>query len=155
MIKIEISGTNPLETFAQAAVYGLKLMQIPEVTEAADIVIAIENHWKSTTAAQNKAETGNPVSVPKAPAVPPECDTLIPEPESQPPAPTAEKATVAHTVPTAEEVRAKGVAAGQKHGNAAVKAILKELGVTKMSDLAESDRAVFLQKLESLGDDHA
>lgn len=155
MIKIEITGSNPLETFAQAAVYGLKLMQIPEVTEAADIVMAMESHWKNTKAADNKADMGNPISLPKAPAVPPECDTLTPEPESPPPAPTTGKAAAAPTVPTAEEVRAKGVAAGQKHGNAAVKAILKELGVAKISDLAESDRATFLQKLESLGDGNA
>lgn len=155
MIKIEITAENPLEAFAQAAVYGLKLMQIPDVTEAADIVQAMEKNWKNTKAAENKVETGNPVSTPKAPAVPPECDTLTPEPESPPPAPAAENTTATPTVPTIEEVRAKGVAAGQKYGNAAVKAILKEMGVKGMGDLPESDRAAFLQKLESLGDGNA
>lgn len=145
MIKIEINGTNPLEVFAQAAVYGLKLMQIPDVRDATDLVLAMEQHWKNT----QTPDIGIPTSNPKAPP-----KSVAPTPEPEPPAelPAEDKPASA---PTIEEVRAKGMAAGQQHGNAAVKAILKEMGVTKMSDLAESDRAAFLQKLESLGDGNA
>lgn len=155
MIKVEITGENPLEVFAQTAVYGVKLLQIPEVAEASDLVMNMEKHWKATKQAVAQPDMGNPISKPTAPTVPPECDTLIPEPENPDAAPASEKAPTAEKVPTAEEVRAKGVAAGQKHGNAAVKAILKEMGVAKMSELAEGDRAAFLQKLESLGDSNA
>lgn len=155
MIKVEITGENPLEVFAQTAVYGVKLLQIPEVAEASDLVMNMEKHWKATKQATAQPDSGNPISKPTATTVPPECDTLIPEPENPDATPASEKAPTAEKVPTAEEVRAKGVAAGQKHGNAAVKAILKEMGVAKMSELAEGDRAAFLQKLESLGDSNA
>ena len=46
MIKVEITGENPLEVFAQTAVYGVKLLQIPEVAEASDLVTNMEKHWK-------------------------------------------------------------------------------------------------------------
>lgn len=104
MIKIEITGTNPLEVFAQTTVYGMKLMQIPEVSEATDLVLAMEKNWKNTQAAQT-TDMGNPITPSKAPAAPAE-------------PPVGDKPAGA---PTMEEVRAKGVAAGQKHGNAAVK----------------------------------
>ncbi|RKJ41952.1 hypothetical protein D7X94_00275 [Acutalibacter sp. 1XD8-33] len=155
MIKVEISGENPLEVFAQAAVYGVKLLQIPEVSEASDLVLNMEKHWKATKQAAGQPDTGNSVSKPTAPTVPPECDTLIPEPEAPAADPAPEKAPSAEKIPTMEEVRAAGVAAGQKYGNPKVKAILKEMGVAKMSELAEGDRAVFLQNLESLGDGDA
>ncbi len=155
MIKVEISGENPLEVFAQAAVYGVKLLQIPEVSEASDLVLNMEKHWKATKQAAGQPDTGNSVSKPTASAVPPECDTLIPEPEAPAADPAPEKAPPAEKIPTMEEVRATGVAAGQKYGNPKVKAILKEMGVAKMSELAEGDRAAFIQKLESLGDGNA
>lgn len=152
MIKVEITGENPLEVFAQTAVYGVKLLQIPEVAEASDLVTNMEKHWKATKQAAGQPDMGKPISKPTAPTVPPECDTLPPEPEAPAADPASEKAPPAEKVPTMEEVRAAGIAAGQKHGNAKVKTILKEMGVAKMSELAEGDRATFLQKLESLGD---
>ncbi len=155
MIKVEITGENPLEVFAQAAVYGVKLLQIPEVSEASDLVLNMEKHWKATKQAAGAPDMGNPISKPTAPAVPPERDTLTPEPESPAADPAPEKAPTAEKIPTMEEVRAAGVAAGQTYGNPKVKAILKEMGVAKMSELAEGDRVAFLQKLESLGDGDA
>ena len=52
--------------------------------------------------------------------------------------------------PKLEEVRAKGLEAAKKHGQPAVKAILESFGVPSMTNLAESDRAAFLEKLEAL-----
>lgn len=155
MIKVEITGENPLEVFAQTAVYGVKLLQIPDVAEASDLVLNMEKHWKATKQAAGTPDTGIPASKPTTPAVPPECDTLPSEPEDPAADSAPEKAPPAKKAPTMEEVRAAGVAAGQKYGNPKVKAILKEMGVTKMSELAEGDRAAFLQKLESLGDGDA
>lgn len=154
MIKVEITGENPLEVFAQTAVYGVKLLQISEVREASDLVLNMEKHWKTTRQAAGSPDMGNPISKPTAPAVPPECDTLTPEP-GYPTASELEGTPPAEKIPTMEEVRAAGVAAGQKYGNPKVKAILKEMGIAKMSELAEGDRATFLQKLESLGDGDA
>ena len=141
MIKVEITGENPLEVFAQTAVYGVKLLQISEVREASDLVLNMEKHWKATKQAAGAPDMGNPISTPTAPAVPPECDTRISEPEAPAADPAPEKAPPAEKIPTMEEVRATGVAAGQKYGNPKVKAILKEMGVAKMSELAEGDRA--------------
>lgn len=157
MIKIEITADNPLEACAQAAVYGVKLLQIPDVAEATDLVINMEKNWKAKKEkeAAGTPDMGNPISKPTAPAVPPESDTPIPEPKAPAADPAPEKAPPAEKIPTMEEVRAAGVASGQKYGNPKVKAILKEMGVAKMSELAEGDRAVFLQKLESLGDGDA
>lgn len=155
MIKVEITGENPLEVFAQTAVYGVKLLQIPEVAEASDLVMNMEKHWKATKQAVAQPDMGNPISKPTAPAVPPECDTPIPEPEAPAADPAREKVPPAEKTLTYEEIRAAGIAAGQKYGNKAVKAILKEMGVNGMGELAEGDRAVFLQKLESLGDGNA
>ena len=136
MIKVEISGENPVEVFAQTAVYGVKLLQIPEVAEASDLVMNMEKHWKATKQAAGQPDIGIPASKPIAPTVPPECDTLPPEPEAPAADPVPEKTLPAEKVPTMEEVRAAGVAAGQKHGNPKVRAILKEMGVAKISELA-------------------
>lgn len=156
MIKVEITGENPLEVFAQTAVCGVNLLQIPQVAEASDLVMDMEKHWIAHNQAAGLPDMGNPISKHTAPKVPPECDTLIPEPEAPAVAdPASEKAPPAEKAPTIEEVRAAGIAAGQKHGNPKVKAILKEMGVAKMSELTEGNRAAFLQKLESLGDDNA
>ena len=157
MIKIEITADNPLEACAQAAVYGVKLLQIPDVAEATDLVINMEKHWKvkKEKEAAGTPDMGNPISKPTAPAVPPECDTPIPEPEAPAADPAREKVPPAEKTLTDEEIRAAGIAAGQKYGNKAVKAILKEMGVNGMGELAEGDRAVFLQELESLGDGNA
>ncbi|MCI9192008.1 MAG: hypothetical protein HFE92_01245 [Acutalibacter muris] len=155
MIKVEITGENPLDVFAQTAVYGLKLLQSPEVREASTLVQNMEKHWKATKQAAGAPDIGIPTSKPTTPAVPPECDTLPPEPEPPAADPAPEKAPTAEKIPTMEEVRAAGVATGQKYGNPKVKAILKEMGVAKMSELAEGDRNAFLQKLESLGDGDA
>ena len=136
------------------SVYGVKLLQISEVREASDLVLNMEKHWKATKQAAGAPDIGIPTSKPTAPAVPPECDTLTPE-SGYPTASELEGTPPADKIPTMEEVRAAGVAAGQKYGNPKVKAILKEMGVAKMSELAEGDRAAFLQKLESLGDGDA
>lgn len=155
MIKVEISGENPLEVFAQTAVYGVKLLQIPEVNEASDLVINMEKHWKATKQAAGAPNMGIPTSTPTAPAVPPACNPQAPETEPSAADPAPEKTAAAEKAPTYEEIRAAGIAAGQKHGNKVIKAILKEMGVNGMGELAEGDRAAFLRKLESLGDGDA
>lgn len=155
MVKIEFTGESPLEVFAQAAAYGVKVMQIPEVAERSAQVVNMEKHWRATKQAAGQPDTGAPVSKPAAPRVPPACDTLPPEPVAPAAGPALEKAPPAGKAPTMEEVRAAGVAAGQKYGNPKVKAILKGMGVEKMSELAGEGRAAFLQKLESLGDGNA
>ena len=56
------------------------------------------------------------------------------------------------SMPTMEQVRAKGIEAAKKYSNGAVKAILQKFGVGGMSALAEKDRAAFLAELERLGE---
>ena len=53
------------------------------------------------------------------------------------------------------ERQREGIEAAKKHGQPAVKAILKELGAENMTALPEDKRAVFLAKLEGLGDGNA
>lgn len=57
--------------------------------------------------------------------------------------------------PSLEDIRAKGIEAAKKYGQAAVKAILKEFNAENMTTLPEDKRAEFLVKLEGLGGGNA
>ena len=104
-----------------------------------------ENH----TAAPSPENPQAPADLPPEPYVgdPPHGDPEpAPEPETQgEPAPDNSAPTY-----TIEQIRERGTAAARAHGNQAVKAILKELGVGGMTALTKEQYPTFLEKLAAL-----
>lgn len=125
MLEIKITGETPLEALASLTAFGLHCLADKAVHDAANRILEAEQAKEPYV---EEPPHGEPA----------------PQPE-QPPAPADQPKP-----PTLEEVRAKGLNAARKHGQPAVKAILEGFGVTSMSNLAESDRAAFLVKLEAL-----
>lgn len=182
MVEIKITGNTPLEALASVTAFGLHCFSDPDVSAAANRILEAERAKerkeaakvsKSDTATTPTPTTGataaatelsNAASKETTPAKSDSVADLPPEPyvEDPPhgdPAPALEpKPEDQPKPPTLVEVRAKGVEAAKKYGQATVKAILDGFGVPSMTALAEGDRTAFLEKLvelEGQGDGNA
>lgn len=170
MVEIKVTGNTPLEALSSFTAFATHCMSNKDVWNAANRILEAEQHEERKKAAAQAAEKAPdfPKDYDVAPADPPgpaagetgptaapsENAAPAPAPASKPedtpaPAPSGGKA------PSLEDIRAKGIEAAKKHGQPAVKAILKELGAENMTALPEDKRAVFLAKLEGLGDGNA
>ena len=159
-MEIKVTGNTPLEALSSLTAFGLHCLSNSEVAQAANRILEAEKHEeakKKAAAAATipPADPSGPAAGETGPtAAPSENAAPAPAPASKPedtpaPAPSGGKA------PSLEDIRAKGIEAAKKHGQPAVKAILKELGAENMTALPEDKRAVFLAKLEGLGDGNA
>ena len=166
MVEIKVTGNTPLEALAHLTAFGMHCMQNKDVWNAANRILEAEQHEERKKAAAQAKEqppefpkgydvapadpsgpaagengpTAAPSEAPASPAPAPEAPKEAPAPK-----PTTGKA------PSLEAIRAKGIEAAKKYGQAAVKAILKEFNAENMTALPEDKRAEFLVKLEGLG----
>ena len=156
MVEIKVTGNTPLEALSSLTAFGLHCLSNSEVAQAANRILEAEKHEeakKKAAAAATipPADPSGPAAGETGPIVAPSEETPAPKAEDAPaPAPSG-----TDKVPTQEEVTVKGREAAKKYGSAAIKPILQEFGVARMSELAEKDRAAFLARLESLGEKDA
>lgn len=178
-IEVRITGGTPLEVLARITAWGLRASSEPRVYALASQIMALEEQLKVydkngdpvSGAAPASASSPAPASAPAdSPADPPgpaagengPSATPSEAPASTAPAPAPEapkedpapKPTTSKA-PSLEAIRAKGIEAAKKYGQAAVKAILKEFNSENMTALPEDKRAEFLVKLEGLGGGNA
>lgn len=165
-ITITVTGDTPLEALAALTAFGIRCMSNKDVSAAANRIYEAEMHKEAKLAASQAAEqparegTPEPVSdTPREPYVEeppfeagPDINRVTGDPA---PEPEPEQKPKPAKVPKLEEVRAAGIDAAKKYGQAKVKAILEKFGVPNMTSLAEQDRAAFLEALEGLGEDNA
>ena len=175
MVEIKVTGNTPLEALSSLTAFATHCMSNKDVWNAANRILEAERHEeRKKAAAQAAAQAAKqPPEFPKDYDVAPE-DPSGPvagetgpsaaptEKAANPPAPAPDKPQEAPApkpatskVPSLEDIRAKGIEAAKKHGQPAIKAILKELGAENMTNLPEDKRAVFLEKLEGLGESNA
>lgn len=154
MVEIKVTGNTPLEALSSLTAFATHCMSNKDVWNAANRILEAEQHEERKKAAAQAAE--------KAPDFPKDYDVAPADPpgpaagETGPTAAPSENAAPAPAPASKpEDIRAKGIEAAKKHGQPAVKAILKELGAENMTALPEDKRAVFLAKLEGLGDGNA
>lgn len=171
MIEIKISGDTPLEALASLSAFGLHCLADKDVSAAANRILEAERAKERKEAAKvSKSDTAAPANTTAmadlpadepAPANPQASADLPPEPyvEEPPhgepvpePDPVPESEAQGEPAPTytIEQIREKGTAAARAHGNPAVKAILKELGVPGMTALKKEQYPAFLEKLAAL-----
>lgn len=163
MVKISVTGNTPLEALSSLTAFGMHCMQNADVYAAANRILEAEKHEEKKLAAQAPAaqpQNGATQPPQAAPVQEPISDTPqpAPAPTAAPgPADGANGQTPApgDTVPTVEQVRAKGIEASRKYGKEAVVAILQKYGASGMSAISEKDRAAFLADLEGLGEGNA
>ena len=165
-MEIKVTGNTPLEALAHLTAFGMHCMQNKDVWNAANRILEAEQHEERKKAAAQAKE--QPPEFPKGydvapadpsgPAAGENGPTAAPSeaPASPAPAPEAPKEDPAPKpttgkAPSLEAIRAKGIEAAKKYGQAAVKAILKEFNAENMTALPEDKRAEFLVKLEGLG----
>ena len=170
MVEIKVTGNTPLEALAHLTAFGMHCMQNKDVWNAANRILEAEQHEERKKAAAQAKE--QPPEFPKGydvapadpsgPAAGENGPTAAPSeaPASPAPAPEAPKEDPAPKpttgkAPSLEAIRAKGIEAAKKYGQAAVKAILKEFNAENMTALPEDKRAEFLVKLEGLGGGNA
>ena len=182
-MEIKVTGNTPLEALSSLVAFGMHCMKDNGVSSAACRILEAEKHQEQKlaaaqaqeTAAQahNEANTPAPASAPASapadsPADPPgpaagetgptaapsEGTTAAPAQAPAPEEAPAPKPTTGKP-PSLEDIRAKGIEAAKKYGQAAVKAILKEFNSENMTALPEDKRAEFLVKLEGLGGGNA
>ena len=154
MVEIKVTGNMPLEALANLTALGMHCMKNSEVHAAAIRILETEkNTEKKKTALAVETlpadppgpaagETG-PTAAPSEEAAPP-APAPIPEESPAPKSATSKAPSL--------DIRAKGIEAAKKHGQPAIKAILKELGAENMTNLPEDKRVLFLEKLEGLGE---
>lgn len=169
-MEIKVTGNTPLEALAHLTAFGMHCMQNKDVWNAANRILEAEQHEERKKAAAQAKE--QPPEFPKGydvapadpsgPAAGENGPTAAPSeaPASPAPAPEAPKEDPAPKpttgkAPSLEAIRAKGIEAAKKYGQAAVKAILKEFNAENMTALPEDKRAEFLVKLEGLGGGNA
>lgn len=167
MIEISFKGDTPLEVLSKAAAFGLHAAEDKLVADAARQIMAAEKQARvHAPAKEQPTPTQTPVQEPPvkelAADFPPSHEVpASPTPADAAPGPAVKEngPTVAPTetqpVPTAEEVRAKGIEASRKYGTAAIKPILQEFNVSRITEIAEKDRAAFIARLEGLGEANA
>lgn len=176
-IEVRITGGTPLEVLARITAWGLRASSEPRVYALASQIMALEEQLKVydkngdpvSGAAPASASSPAPASAPAdSPADPPgpaagetgpsaapsEGTTAAPAQAPAPEEAPAPKPTTGKP-PSLEDIRAKGIEAAKKYGQAAVKAILKEFNSENMTALPEDKRAEFLVKLEGLGGGNA
>lgn len=173
MVEIKVTGNTPLEALSSLTAFATHCMSNKDVWNAANRILEAERHEERKKAAAQAAE--QPPEFPKdydvAPADPPGPAAGETGPSAAPseeatdppaPAPALEKPQeppapkpATGKAPSLEDIRAKGIEAAKKYGQPAIKAILKELGAGNMTNLPEDKRAVFLEKLEGLGESNA
>ena len=155
MVEIKVTGNLPLEALANLTALGMHCMKNSEVHAAAIRLLETEkNTEKKKTALAVETLPADP----PGPAAGETGPTAAPSEEAAPPAPApipeespAPKSATSKA-PSLEDIRAKGIEAAKKHGQPAIKAILKELGAENMTNLPEDKRVLFLEKLEGLGE---
>ncbi len=178
-MEIKVTGNTPLEALSSLVAFGMHCMKDNGVSSAACRILEAEKHQEQKlaaaqaqeTAAQthNGANTPAPASAsapadspadPPGPAAGEAGPTAAPSegattaPAQAPEEPPAPKPTTGKP-PSLEDIRAKGIEAAKKYGQAAVKAILKEFNAENMTALPEDKRAEFLVNLEGLGGGNA
>ncbi|MCI8811081.1 MAG: hypothetical protein HFF84_13440 [Oscillibacter sp.] len=170
MVEIKVTGNTPLEALSSLTAFATHCMSNKDVWNAANRILEAERHEERKKAAAQAAE--QPPEFPKDYDVAPEDPSgpaagatgpsAAPTEKAAPPAPVPEKPQEAPApqpapgkAPSLEDIRAKGIEAAKKYGQPAIKAILKELGAENMTNLPEDKRAVFLEKLEGLGESNA
>ena len=155
MVEIKVTGNMPLEALANLTALSMHCMKNSEVHAAAIRILETEkNTEKKKTALAVETLPADP----PGPAAGETGPTAAPSEEAAPPAPApipeespAPKSATSKA-PSLEDIRAKGIEAAKKHGQPAIKAILKELGAENMTNLPEDKRVLFLEKLEGLGE---
>ena len=170
-IEVRITGGTPLEVLARITAWGLRCCSEPRVYAFASQIMELENKLNAydkdgnpapSASQEAQAPTATPPADPLGPAAGENGPSAAPSeaPASPAPAPEAPKEDPAPKpttgkAPSLEAIRAKGIEAAKKYGQPAIKAILKELGAENMTNLPEDKRAVFLEKLEGLGEGNA
>lgn len=147
-IEVRITGGTPLEVLARITAWGLRCNSEPRVHALATQIMQLEEKLSA-----HPPEGAAPAADPSGPAAGENGQSVARSEETTDADPAP--ATSPDPVPTQEEVTAKGREAAKKYGSAAIKPILKEFGVERMSELAEKDRAPFLKRLEELGGKNA
>lgn len=156
-VEIRIQASTSLEALAQATVLGLHCCKSSDVYELAERMLRDEKK----TLGQTPSATATPPADPSGPAAGETGQSAAPSEKAAAPAPepapkeTPEPAPTTGKAPSLEDIRAKGIEAAKKYGQAAVKAILKEFDAANMTTLPEDKRAEFLAKLEGLGGGNA
>lgn len=141
-IEVRITGATPLEVLARITAWGLRASSEPRVYALASQIMELENKLNAYDRDGSPAPTGPP-------ADPPGPAAGEPGPSAAPTEETPE------LVPTAEEVRTKGIDASRKYGTGAIRSILQEFNASRITELAEKDRAAFIARLEGLGETDA
>lgn len=170
-IEVRITGGTPLEVLARITAWGLRASSEPRVYALASQIMELEEQLKAYDKNGNPAPSAasapapaTPPADPPGPAAgengPSAAPSEVPASPSPAPAPEAPKEDPAPKptpgkAPSLEAIRAKGIEAAKKYGQAAVKAILKEFNAENMTALPEDKRAEFLVKLEGLGGGNA
>ena len=170
-IEVRITGGTPLEVLARITAWGLRCCSEPRVYALASQIMELENKLNAydkdgnpapSASQEAQAPTATPPADPPGPAAGENGPSAAPSeaPASPAPAPEAPKEDPAPKpttgkAPSLEAIRAKGIEAAKKYGQAAVKAILKEFNAENMTALPEDKRAEFLVKLEGLGGGNA
>lgn len=159
-VEIRIQASTSLEALAQAAVLGLHCCKAPEVYELAGRILETEKKTLGqeppTSAKANVTDPSGPVAGETGRSAAHSEKATAPAPAPAP-APKEDPAPKPATgkAPSLEDIRAKGIEAAKKYGQAAVKTILKEFNAENMTTLPEDKRAEFLVKLEGLGGGNA
>lgn len=158
-VEVRISGGTPLEVLAKLAAWGMRCYsRDSQIQELASQILKLEEGLEfcfndEPTSSEPPADPTGSAAGKNGPSTAPS-ENAAPAPNPKPesahaPTPTTSKA------PSLEDIRAKGIEAAKKHGQPAIKAILKELGAANMTALSEDKRAEFLAKLEGLGESNA
>lgn len=170
-IEVRITGGTPLEVLARITAWGLRASSEPRVYALASQIMELEEQLKAYDKNGNPAPSAASAPAPATPPAdspgpaagengPSAAPSEVPASPSPAPAPEAPKEDPAPKptpgkAPSLEAIRAKGIEAAKKYGQAAVKAILKEFNAENMTALPEDKRAEFLVKLEGLGGGNA
>ena len=170
-IEVRITGGTPLEVLARITAWGLRASSEPRVYALASQIMELEEQMKAYDKNGNPAPSAASAPAPATPpagplgpaagengpsAAPSEAPASpAPGPASEAPKKDPAPQPTTGKAPSLEAIRAKGIEAAKKYGQAAVKAILKEFNAENMTALPEDKRAEFLVKLEGLGGGNA
>lgn len=166
MIEIKFIGETPMEALANLVATSWMCSQDKSVAAAADRIYSGAQPAAAPTATGSPALEMIKAAVAEALNSPPKTEktapqdpysetTPYPESEASPypepePKPEPKPEAGASKVPSLEEIRAAGIDAARKYGNAAVKEILSALDADNMTSLPEEARGTFLDRLKEL-----
>lgn len=161
MVEIKVTGNTPLEALSSLTAFATHCMGNQDICSAANAILEAEQRLEKKPAAAQakKQETADPPLAPppgmtSSGPVDGESGPSVAPSKEAPKGSSAAKPT-AGKAPSLENIRAKGIEAAKKYGQAAIKAILKEFDAENMTALPEDKRAEFLMKLEGLGGGNA